>query len=48
MTGDLNNLRKEFLKSGIIRDDLDSNPINQFFSMVFLKQWRQILLSLAQ
>ena len=30
MTGDLNNLSKEFLKSGIVRDDLDSNPINQF------------------
>ena len=30
MTGDLNNLKKEFLKSGIVRDDLDSNPIIQF------------------
>ena len=30
MTGDLNNLRKEYLKSGIVRDDLHSNPINQF------------------
>ena len=30
MTGDLSNLRKEYLKSGIVRDDLDSNPINQF------------------
>ena len=30
MTGDLNNFKKEFLKSGIVRDDLDRNPINQF------------------
>ena len=30
MTGDLSNLKKEFLKSGIVRDDLDNNPINQF------------------
>jgi len=30
MTGNLNNLRNEFLKSGIVRDDLDINPINQF------------------
>ncbi len=30
MTGHLNNLRKDFLKSGIVRDDLDNNPINQF------------------
>ena len=30
MTGDLSNLRKEYLKSGIVRDDLDGNPINQF------------------
>ena len=30
MTGDLSNLRKEYLKSGIDEDELDSNPINQF------------------
>jgi pyridoxamine 5'-phosphate oxidase len=30
MTGDLSNLRKEYLKSGIIKDDLKSNPIEQF------------------
>ena len=30
MTGDLNNLSKELLKRGIVRDDLDRNPINQF------------------
>ena len=30
MTGDLSNLRKEYLKSGIVKDDLKSNPIEQF------------------
>ena len=30
MTGDLSNLRKEYLKSGIIKDDLKINPIEQF------------------
>ena len=30
MTGDLSNLRKEYLKSGIVKDNLKSNPIEQF------------------
>ncbi|MDC1449611.1 pyridoxamine 5'-phosphate oxidase [Candidatus Thioglobus sp.] len=30
MTGDLSDLRKEYLKSGIVKDDLKSNPIEQF------------------
>ena len=30
MTGDLSNLRKEYLKSGIVKDSLKSNPIEQF------------------
>ena len=30
MTGDLSNLRKEYLKSGIVEGDLKSNPIEQF------------------
>ena len=30
MTGDLSNLRKEYLKSGIVKGDLESNPIEQF------------------
>ncbi|MDC1447980.1 pyridoxamine 5'-phosphate oxidase [Candidatus Thioglobus sp.] len=30
MTGDLSNLRKEYLKSGIVKDDLKNNPIEQF------------------
>jgi pyridoxamine 5'-phosphate oxidase len=30
MTGDLSNLRKEYLKSGIVKGDLKSNPIEQF------------------
>jgi len=30
MTGNMSNLRKGYLKNGIVRDDLDSNPINQF------------------
>ena len=30
MTGDLSNLRKEYLKSGIVKDDLKINPIEQF------------------
>ena len=30
MIGDLSNLRKEYLKSGIVKDDLKSNPIEQF------------------
>ena len=30
MKGDLSNLRKEYLKSGINKDQLDGNPINQF------------------
>jgi len=32
MTGDLSNLRKEYLKSGIVKGDLKSNPIEQFSS----------------
>jgi pyridoxamine 5'-phosphate oxidase len=28
--GDLSSLRKEYLKSGIVREDLKSNPIDQF------------------
>ncbi len=30
MTGDLSNLRKEYLKSGIVKGDLKVNPIEQF------------------
>ena len=30
MTGDLSNLRKEYLKSGIVKGDLKINPIEQF------------------
>jgi pyridoxamine 5'-phosphate oxidase len=30
MTGDLSNLRKEYLKSGIVKDDLKINPFEQF------------------
>ena len=30
MAGDLSKLRKEYLKSGIVKDDLKSNPIEQF------------------
>jgi len=30
MTGDLSNLRKEYLKSGIVKGDLKGNPIEQF------------------
>ncbi|WP_416651031.1 pyridoxamine 5'-phosphate oxidase [Candidatus Pseudothioglobus sp. Uisw_086] len=30
MTGDLSNLRKEYLKSGIVKGDLKNNPIEQF------------------
>ena len=30
MSGDLSNLRKEYLKSGIVKGDLKSNPIEQF------------------
>ena len=30
MTGDLSNLRKEYLKSGIVKGDLKTNPIEQF------------------
>ena len=30
MTGDLSNLRKEYLKSGIVKSDLKVNPIEQF------------------
>jgi len=30
MTGDLSNLRKEYLKSGIVKGDLKANPIEQF------------------
>jgi len=29
-TGDLSNLRKEYLQSGIVREDLKSNPVEQF------------------
>ena len=29
-TGDLSNLRKEYLQSGIIKEDLSQNPIEQF------------------
>ena len=29
-TGDLSNLRKEYLQSGIIREDLNDCPIKQF------------------
>ena len=29
-SGDLNNLRNEYLKSGLIREDLNDNPIDQF------------------
>ena len=28
--GDLSNLRKEYLQSGIIKEDLSQNPIEQF------------------
>ena len=30
MTGDLSNMRKEYLKSGIVKGDLKENPIEQF------------------
>ena len=30
MNGDLSNLRKEYLKSGIDKDELDIDPIKQF------------------
>ena len=29
-TGDLSNLRKEYLQSGIIRENLNDSPIEQF------------------
>jgi len=29
-TGDLSNLRKEYLQSGIVREDLKDSPIEQF------------------
>ena len=29
-TGDLSSLRKEYLQSGIVREDLNSSPIEQF------------------
>ena len=32
-TGDLSNLRKEYLQSGIVREDLKSNPVEQFVLM---------------
>ena len=47
MTGDLSNLRKEYLKSGIVKDDLKSNPIEQF-ALWFDQAIKLILSSLVQ